>query len=99
MKLYICWGPFRTPGSGHPCRNALDVLRAAGHEPEVVRCYGWGALPSWLNRTRGRREVRRLTGSDWVPLLVTDDEVVQGTPAIRDWVAAVACHRTGHRAT
>lgn len=97
MKLYICWGPFRTPGSGHPCRNALDALRAAGHEPELVRCYGWGALPSWLNRTRGRREVRRLTGSDWVPVLVTDDQVVQGTPAIRSWAADATAARAPGR--
>ncbi len=88
VKLYICWGTFATFGAGHPCRNALDALRAAGHEPQVIRCYGWGALPAWLNRSRGRREVRRLTGSDWVPLLVADGEVVQGTPAIRAWAAA-----------
>ncbi len=87
MTLYICWGTFPTFGAGHPCRNAVDALRAAGHEPELVRCYGWGALPSWLNRSRGRREVRRLTGSDWVPLLVTGDEVVQGTAAIRAWAS------------
>ncbi len=90
MRLYICWGTFGTFGPGHPCRNAIDALRAAGHEPEVVRCYGWGALPAWLNRSRGRREVRRLTGSDWVPVLVTDGLVVQGTAAIRAWAAAAA---------
>ena len=86
MKLFICWGLFGTPGSGHPCRNAHDALRAAGHDPEVVRCFGWGLLPSWFNRTAGRREVRRLTGSDWVPALVTEDgEVVQGSDAIAEW--------------
>ncbi len=88
MKLYVCWGTFRTFGSGHPCRNALDALRATGHEPAVIRARGWGALPSWLNHTPGRREVRRLTGSDWVPVLVTDEDVVQGTDAIRAWAAA-----------
>jgi len=87
VTLYVCWGTFRTFGSGHPCGNALHALRGAGHEPEIVRCRGWGALPSWLNRTRGRREVRRLTGSDWVPVLVAADEVVQGTDAIRAWAA------------
>ncbi len=85
MTLYVCWGTFPTFGSGHPCRTALDALQAAGHDPEVVRCRGWGALPSWLNRTSGRREVRRLTGSDWVPVLVSGDETVQGTAAITAW--------------
>lgn len=89
MRLFICWGLFRTPGAGHPCRNAYDALRAAGHHPRVVRSYGWGLLPPPLNRTAGRREVRRLTGSDWVPLLVTDDgPVVQGSRAIVDWAAS-----------
>jgi hypothetical protein len=76
--LYVCWGLFRTPQPGHPCRNAYDALRRAGHNPTVVRCYGWGLLPPWLNRTPGRREVRRLTGKDWVPVLVTADGAVIG---------------------
>ena len=90
MTLYVRWGTFRTFGAGHPCRNALDALVAAGHEPDVVRGRGWGALPSWLNRTAGRRDVRRLTGSDWVPVLVADGEVVRGTAAIRAWAARAA---------
>lgn len=86
MKLYICWGLFQTAGSGHPCRNAHDALRAAGHDPEVVRSYGWGLLPSWLNRSAGRRRVRAVSGRDWVPLLALEDgEWIQGTEAIVDW--------------
>ena len=89
MRLFVCWGLFRTPRPGHPCRNAWEALRAAGHEPEVVRARGWGLLPAWLNRTRGRREVRRLTGQDWVPVLACDDgEVVAGTEAIVAWADA-----------
>ncbi len=88
MRLYVCWGLFRTPRPGHPCRNAYDALRAAGHDPEVVRCYGWGLLPSWLNRSRGRREVRRLTGDDWVPVLVAEDgDVVEGSANIAAWAS------------
>ena len=30
-------------------------------------------LPGIFNQTRGRREVKRLTGNYWVPVLVTDD--------------------------
>lgn len=93
MKLYVCWGLFRTPRPGHPCRNAWEALRTAGHEPEVVRTYGWGLLPRALNRTAGRREVRRLTGDDWVPLLVTGDQVVKGSREIAAWAAANAITR------
>jgi hypothetical protein len=86
VRLYVCWGLFRTPRPGHPCRNAYDALRVAGHSPEVVRCYGWGLLPDRLNRSQGRREVRRLTGQSWVPLLVTDDrEMVRGSREIIAW--------------
>jgi len=86
VKLYVCWGLFPTPASGHPCRNAALALREAGHEPEIIRSYGWGLLPAWLNRSRGRREARRRTGRDWVPMLVTDDdEAVVGSKAIMAW--------------
>jgi len=89
--LYICWGLFRTPPPGHPCRNARDALLEAGYRPTIVRCYGWGLLPPWLNRTRGRREVRRLSGKDWVPVLVTaDGETVTGGEAIARWASAAA---------
>jgi hypothetical protein len=85
MKLYVCWGLFRTPRPGHPCRNAHNALIAAGWEPEVIRCYGWGLLPRALNRTAGRRKVRELTGQDSVPVLVTDEDTIVGSQAIAHW--------------
>ena len=87
MKLYICWGTFSSPRpGGHPCANALDALKDAGHDPELIKSYGLGPLPEFLNRTRGRREVRKLTGQNWVPVLVTDDgEVVQDSKKIIAW--------------
>jgi hypothetical protein len=88
MKLYVCYGTFTTaprPG-GHPCGNAYRALREAGHDPEVVKSYGLGILPGFLNRTKGRREVRELTGQDWVPVLVTDSgEVVSDSKNIAAW--------------
>jgi hypothetical protein len=88
MKLYVCWGTFQTFGPGHPCRNALDALRAAGHEPEVIRSYGWGLLPAALNRSEGRRLAQDATGTSWIPLLVTDNsEIVAGSAKIRAWAA------------
>ena len=72
MKLYVCYGTFTTtprPG-GHPCGNAHRALREAGHNPEVIKSYGLGVLPDIFNRTRGRQEVKRLTGgSNMVPAM------------------------------
>ena len=91
MKLYVCWGTFTTtprPG-GHPCGNAYKALREAGWYPEVVKSYGLALLPDFLNRTDGRREVKRLTGKTTVPVLVTDDgEVVSDSRNIVAWARA-----------
>ena len=90
MKLYVCWGTFPSPRpGGHPCGNAYEALRNAGYQPDVVRSYGLGLLPDALNQTPGRREVRRLTGNNWVPVLVLDDgTVIQGSHKIMDWAGA-----------
>jgi hypothetical protein len=87
MKLYICWGTFSSPRpGGHPCANAYHALKDAGHEPEVIKSYGLGALPDFLNKTKGRREVKELTGQSWVPVLVTDDgEAIQDSKKIIEW--------------
>jgi hypothetical protein len=51
----------------------------------VVRTYSFGAVPSFL-QTPGRREVRRLSGQSWVPVLVTDeDDVISGSQEIESW--------------
>ena len=89
MKLYVCWGTFtKTPRpGGHPCGNAYEALKEAGHDPEVIKSYGLAILPDTpFNRTSGRQEVKKLTGSSMVPVLVTDDgEVVQDSKKIIDW--------------
>jgi glutathione S-transferase-like protein len=88
MKLYVCYGTFtKTPRpGGHPCGNAHRALKEAGHDPEVIRTYGLGMLPDVFNRTSGRQEVKRLTGNNWVPVLVTDDgEVIQDSKKIVQW--------------
>jgi Glutathione S-transferase, N-terminal domain len=88
MKLYVCWGTFNTPRpGGHPCHNAYEALQEAGWDPDVQRTYGWAALPTVMNPAH--KPVRELTGNNWVPVLVTDeDEVVQGSEKIVDWARA-----------
>ena len=85
MKLFVCWGTFRSPRpGGHPCRNAHEALKEAGWNPAVEKVYGLGILGDALNPTR--REVRRLSGQNMVPVLVTDDdEVISGSDKIREW--------------
>jgi hypothetical protein len=62
---------------------ANDALKESGHEPEVVKCYGMAELP---DITRGRKEVKRLTGESFVPVLVLDDgEVIQDSKNIVAW--------------
>jgi hypothetical protein len=87
MKLYVCYGLFPSPRpGGHPCRNAHEALKNAGYEPEVVKSYGAGVLPDFLNQTKGRKQVKELTGKTWVPCLVTDDgEVIQDSKNIVKW--------------
>jgi len=89
MKLYVCWGTFPNPlrPGNHPCRNAYRALRAAGHDPEVIKSYGLAPLPDALfNRTAGRQEAKRLTGSSMVPFPVTDDgEVIKDSKRIIEW--------------
>jgi Glutathione S-transferase, N-terminal domain len=87
MKLYVCWGTFHSPRpGGHPCGNAYRALKAAGHDPEVVKSYGLGPLPDFVNNTSGRREVKELTGQSWVPVLVTDDgKAIHDSRKIVEW--------------
>jgi hypothetical protein len=91
MKLYVCYGTFPVPlrPGNHPCRNAYNALNEAGYEPEVIKSYGLGGMPGPVNRTAGRQEAKRLTGSTMVPVLVTDDgEVVADSKKIVEWARA-----------
>ena len=87
MKLYVCYGTFksRKPG-GHPCRKAHEALKAAGHDPEVVKTYGCFRTDPLFP---GRRTVKQLTGNYQVPTLALDDgTLVDGTERILAWAAA-----------
>jgi hypothetical protein len=88
VKLYVCYGTFPSPRpGGHPCRNAHEALKSAGHDPKVIRSYGLAMLPDIpFNLTPNRIRVKRWTGSSEVPVLVTDDfEVIQGSRKIVAW--------------
>jgi glutaredoxin len=92
VKLYVCWGTFPVPWprrsaswrpGAHPCKKARDALKAAGHSPAVVKAHGFAALP---DITRARKEVKRLTGESFVPVLVLDDgQVIRDSKNIVAW--------------
>ena len=92
MKLYVCYGTWKPAPwrrGGHPCGAAYHALKDAGYEPELTRVYGLALLPGVFNQTPGRREVKRLTGNYWVPVLVADDgTVIQGSREIVEWAGA-----------
>lgn len=91
MKLYVCYGTFPSPRpGGHPCKNAHDALIAAGHDPELVRSYGWTLLPDApFNQTAGRKRAKELTGSSTVPVLELDDgTAIGGSHEIVAWAGA-----------
>ena len=91
MKLYVCYGTWTAgkPVHAHPCGEAHRALVDAGYAPQVIRAYGLGPLPSLINDLTPRREVKKLTGSYWVPAMVTDDgDVIQGSGKIIAWAAA-----------
>ena len=90
MKLFTC--PARTIGGTvpvitHPCGRAAHALNEAGLDYEVEVVGGFKALG--FTRRGKRDEIRRLTGQEDVPVLVTDDgEAVVGNQAIVDWASA-----------
>ena len=91
MKLYICWGTFQTPRpGGHPCHNAYEALKMAGHEFEVEKVHGLGVGPKlFQHKTEGRKKVEELSGSPTVPILVLDSgEVLSDSKDIVAWAEA-----------
>jgi hypothetical protein len=93
VKLYVCWGAWKRPtpkpfrrADTHPCGAAHEALLQAGFDPQIIRCFGWEALPGIFNQTPGRRKVRELTGQAMVPVLETDaGQVVAESAQIVAW--------------
>jgi glutathione S-transferase len=87
MILYTCGQKTVGPGFAHPCSKAGNALDAAGYEYEIKTVGGYRlAIWTWGSRKTDRAEVRKLSGTDEVPILVLDDgEVVSGSGAIAKW--------------
>ena len=87
MILYTC-GQKKAAGSlGHPCGRAAKALDKAGYEYELKAVGGYRLMPwTWGSRGDERAEVKELSGTNEVPILVLDDgEVISGSGTIADW--------------
>jgi glutathione S-transferase len=85
--LYTCGQKKRGPGFAHPCAKAGKALDDAGYGYELKTVKGYRGMPlTWATRNEDRAEVKRLSGTNEVPILVLDGgEVVSGSGAIARW--------------
>jgi glutaredoxin len=88
--LYTCGGKKSMASLGHACGRAAKALDQAGYEYELRALPGYKYVPwTWSQRRRGREEIKELTGSYDVPVLVLDEgQVVAGSGKIVDWAKA-----------
>lgn len=87
MVLYTCGQKKRGPTLMHPCAKAGKALDEAGYEYEIKVVGGYRLMPwTWGSRGDERAEVKELSGTNEVPILVLDDgEVVSGSGTIARW--------------
>ncbi|MEX0973374.1 MAG: glutathione S-transferase N-terminal domain-containing protein [Solirubrobacterales bacterium] len=87
MILYTCGQKKTGPAFAHPCAKAAKALDAAGYSYELRTVGGYRmAFWTWGSRAGDRAEVKKLSGTNEVPILVLDDgEVVSGSGAIAAW--------------
>jgi glutathione S-transferase len=87
MVLYTCGQKTKGPRLAHPCANAGKALEDAGYEYEIKTVGGYRLMPwTWRSRAADRAEVRELSGTNEVPILVLDDgQVISDSGAIVRW--------------
>ena len=87
MVLYTCGQKTHGPAFAHPCAKAGKALDAAGYEYELKVVGGYRLMPwTWGSRDEERAEVKKLSGTNEVPILVLDDgEVISGSGTIARW--------------
>jgi hypothetical protein len=84
VVLYVCAS---SSSFRHPCHDATEALKGAGHTFETRRVKGGIAKPwTWPTRARDRAEVKQLSGQRGVPILVLDSgAVITGESKISEW--------------
>ena len=79
MILYTCGQKKRGASLGpmHPCAYAAKALDEAGYEYELRPQGSYRLMPwTWGSRGKDRAEVKALSGTNEVPVLVLDDGTV-----------------------
>lgn len=96
MILYTCGKKTSGPGLAHPCAKAGKALEAAGYEFELRTVGGYRAMPwTWGSRDRDRVEIKKLSGTNEVPILLLDDgKVISDSGAIVRWAKEHPASRT-----
>ena len=87
MILYTCGQKTHGPAFAHPCARAGKALDEAGYTYELRTVKGYRFVP-WTrpSRNEDRAEIKRLSGTNEVPILVLDDgEVISDSAAIARW--------------
>ena len=87
MILYTCGQKKHGPAFAPSLRKAGKALDAAGYEYELKIVGGYRLMPwTWGSRDEERAEVKELSGTNEVPILVLDDgEVISGSGTIARW--------------
>jgi glutathione S-transferase len=87
MKLYTCGTGTSGPAAMHPCARAGKALDEAGYKYDLERVGGYRLMPwTWKNRSRDRKMIKELSGTNEVPILVLDNgEVISDSAAIAKW--------------
>lgn len=87
MVLYTCGQKKTGPAALHPCAKAGKALDQAGYEYELKTVGGYRmAFWTWGSRDADRAEIRELSGTNEVPILILDDgEVISGSSTIARW--------------
>jgi glutathione S-transferase len=98
--LYTCGQKKLGPGFAHPCAKAGKALDAAGYSYELKTVGGYRLMPwTWGNRDSDRAEVKDLSGTNEVPILILDDgEVISGSSTIARWAQEHPAARTAAKA-
>ncbi|MGH2984712.1 MAG: glutathione S-transferase N-terminal domain-containing protein [Solirubrobacterales bacterium] len=77
MILYTCGQKKSMASLGHPCGRAAKALDQAGYEYELRPVKGYRfALWTRPSRNKDRAEIKALSGTNEVPVLVLDDGTV-----------------------
>jgi glutathione S-transferase len=85
--LYTCGQKTKGPALAHPCARAGKALDKAGYEYELRTVKGYRFVP-WTrpSRNKDRAEIKALSGTNEVPVLILDDgEVISDSAAIARW--------------